>query len=86
MAPLRHQCLYIIPYSGKLSREKTFTNFANLVPFVKVISTKIGLSRFGLFPVCGESTKVFSAKYYISLIRESFLPRKFPTIRYIHVL
>ena len=30
------------------------------------------------YPVCGESTKVFSTKSYISAIRESFLPRKFP--------
>ena len=35
-----------------------------------------------LYPVGGESTKVFSTKSYISLIRESFLPRKFPAVRY----
>ena len=29
-----------------------------------------------------KSTKVFSVKSYISPIRESFLPRKFPAIRY----
>ena len=50
----------IIPYSGKLSREKTFTNFVDLMPFVKV----------------------FSTKSYISRIRGSFLPRKFPAILY----
>ena len=34
-----------------------------------------------------RSTKVFSAKSYFSPIRESFLPRKFPAIRYygVHV-
>ena len=31
-----------IPYSGKLSREKTFTNFAVLEPSAKVFSTKFG--------------------------------------------
>ena len=31
-----------IPYSGKLSREKTFTNLAVLEPPVKVFSTKFG--------------------------------------------
>ena len=28
-----------IPYSGKLSRDKMFANFADLEPFVKVFST-----------------------------------------------
>ena len=27
-----------IPYSGNLSRDKTFANFADLEPFVKVFS------------------------------------------------
>ena len=31
---------WIIPYSGKLSREKTFTNFAIFQPSAKVFSTK----------------------------------------------
>ena len=31
------KCLYV-PYSGKLSREKTFANFADLGPSVKVFS------------------------------------------------
>ena len=35
-----------VPYSGKLLREKTFTNFADLLPFVKVFSTKMGVARF----------------------------------------
>ena len=33
---------WCVPYSGKLSREKTFTNFAVLEPPVKVFSTKFG--------------------------------------------
>ena len=32
--------IYVIPYSGKLSREKTFTNFAIFQPSTKVFSTK----------------------------------------------
>ena len=31
-----------IPYSGKLSREKTFVNFAVLEPPIKVFCTKFG--------------------------------------------
>ena len=57
---------------------------ANLVLFVKVFSTKIGVAHFGLFLVCGESTKVFSAKSYIASFRESFIPRKFPTTRQLY--
>ena len=30
---LTHAGAYRIPYSGKLSREKTFTNFVDLMPF-----------------------------------------------------
>ena len=32
----------ILPYSGKLSREKTFVNFAVLWLFAKVFSAKFG--------------------------------------------
>ena len=35
-----------IPCSGKLSREKTFMNFVDLMPFVKVFSTKMGVAHF----------------------------------------
>ena len=31
-----------VPYNGKLSNEKTFTNFVVLEPPVKVFSTKFG--------------------------------------------
>ena len=33
------------------------------------------------YPVCVESTKVFFVQSYISLIHESFLPRKFLALR-----
>ena len=72
----------LLPYSGKLSREKTFTNFAVLEPSTEVFSTKFGravptmigfsiLRKFSLWnghflPIC-----------------ESFLPRKFPATQYI---
>ena len=35
-----------VPYSRKLSREKTVTNFTDLLPFVKVFYTKMGVVRF----------------------------------------
>ena len=71
----------LIPYSGKLSREKTFVNFTVLWLYVKLFCAK--------FEGCGilwcskseQSTKVFSAKSYCSPIHKSFLPRKFPAIR-----
>ena len=35
-----------VPYRGKLSREKTFTNFADLIKFVKLFSMKMGVAHF----------------------------------------
>ena len=77
----------LIPYSGKLSREKTFMNFADLMPFVRVFCTKIGEAHFGLL-------RIISGLWWIG---KSFLCEilyfndswKFPAIRYIlfaHVL
>ena len=67
----------ILPYSGKLSREKTFANFAVLWLSVKVFSTKLGgVVSFGIAKASNPR------KSYFSPIRESFLPRKFPAIRY----
>ena len=58
-----------IPYNGKLSREKTFSpNFAVLWPYAKVFSAKFG----AWCPLALQKRA----------IRESFLPRKFPTMRY----
>ena len=40
--------LLILSYSGKLSREKTFADFAVLWPFAKVLSAKFGgVASFG---------------------------------------
>ena len=69
---------YIIPYSGKLSREKAFTNFTVLEPSVKIFSMKFGraIPTYDRF-----LAKTFSAKWSLLPICESFLPRKFPAIR-----
>ena len=41
--------MYNIPYSGKLSREKTFANFMVLWLFAKFFSTKSGgVASFGM--------------------------------------
>ena len=54
-----------IPYSRKLSREKTFVNFKVLLLFTKVFSTKFeGVASFG--STSDQSTKFFP-------IRECFL-------------
>ena len=52
----------MIPYSGKLSREKTFTNFTVLEPPTKVFSTKFrhGIPTYERFY---HSAKVFSVKW-----------------------
>ena len=71
-----------VPYSGKLSREKTFTNFEVLQLFLKVFSLKLrGLASFGS-DTSEQSVKVFSVKILFPPNREIFLPRKFLVIRY----
>ena len=71
-------------------KEKTFVNFAVLWLCAKVFSAKFG----GMVSLWrGESeqfAKVFSMKIVFLPIRDSFLPRKFPTsymvsdLSYIH--
>ena len=62
-----------ILYSGKLSREKTFTNFTVLWLFAKVFFTKFGdVASFGAVKVSNLQ------KSYFSPIRRSFLPQSFP--------
>ena len=58
-----------IPYSGKLSKEKTFANFAVLWLYTKVFFVKFG----SWHPFVRQK----------QAIRESFLPQKFPAVRYI---
>ena len=70
-----------IPYGGKLSKEKTFVNFAALWLFAKVFSVKFG-DVFVLWRgTSKQSTKVSPRKSYFLPIRESFLPQNFPTVR-----
>ena len=60
-----------VPYSGKLSREKTFTNFEVLRLFVKFFSTKFG--AVALFGSTSEQfVKVFSMKILFSTNSQKF--------------
>ena len=69
----------------KLLREKTFTNFVVLWLFVKVFSTKFG----GVVSFCvAQASNLWNfspQKLSFSPICESFLPQKFPAIRYVTV-
>ena len=73
-----------VPYSGKLSREKTFTNFAIFQPSISesFLHEILGMPH----PLCDQLIfrKNFLREMLLSYvpIRESFLPRKFPAIRY----
>ena len=58
-----HHGIYVlVPYSRKLSREKTFTNFMVLEPPAKVFSSKFGCAvpTYNRFK---HSAKVFSVKW-----------------------
>ena len=71
-----HGILHQIPYSRKLSREKTFMNFAVLEPPTKVSPRNLGMPYS---PMLGFSIPRNS---HFLQIRESFLPWKFPAIWY----
>ena len=69
-----------VPYSGKLSREKTFADFAVLWLFANVFSAKFGgVVSFGAAKV-SNPRKFSPQKSYFSPIRESFLPPNFVII------
>ena len=68
-----HVHIHVLPYSRKLSREKTFANFTILWLFVKVFSAKFG--GVVVFGKSEQSAKVFSAKIVFSPICGSFLPQ-----------
>ena len=69
-------CHEYLPYSRKLSREKTFVNFTVLWLFAKVFSTKFGdVATFGAAQVSNPH-KFFFHEIVISLIREKFSPSK----------
>ena len=67
-----------LPYSGKLSKVKNFVNFEVSGLSMKVFSAKIDDHTL-IIGGAKQSTKVFSANF---LLRQSFLSRKFPAIRY----
>ena len=67
--------------TGKLSREKTFMNFTVLWLYAKFSPRNLGCDVLWRCK-SEQSAKVFSAKIIFPPIRESFLPRKFPAIRY----
>ena len=57
-------------------------NFTVLWLSAKVVSVKFGGVASVRTAKASNPRKFFSAKSYFSPIRESFLPRKFPAIRY----
>ena len=76
-------------YSGKLSRQKNFANFAVLWLFMRVFSTKFGGGGGGgggvasLGMAKASNLQKFSLrKLYFFTNSQKFLPRKFPTILY----
>ena len=84
---LSYVSIFLLPCSGKLSREKTFANFAVLWLFTKVFFSPRNLGHGVLRQGKSEqSAKVFSTKIVFSPIRESFLPQKFPGIWYLCML
>ena len=71
-----------IPYSGKLSREKTFVSFVVLWLFVKVFSINFwGLASFGGGGAKARNPRKFSPwKLYFSPIHKHYRPRKLSAI------
>ena len=70
-----------VTYSGKLSREKTFTNFVVLEPPVKVFSMKFGRAVLILCLIL-----VFRESFLCEIVTltdlQKFSPSKFPAIQY----
>ena len=65
-----------IPYSGKLSREKTFANFEVREPSAKVFSTKFWGMPHPLMFGFKQSVKVFSVKFSLPTDPQKFSPSK----------
>ena len=72
---------WLLPYSGKLSRKKTFANFASYLQKLKFG----GMAFFGTAKVSNHR-KFSPRKSYFLPIRESFLPWKVPAIQYSRVV
>ena len=69
-----------LPYSGKLSREKTH----EFRGFESIHESFLHKNRWPHPHISGgakQSTKFFSANFLLPPVRQSFLPWKFPTIR-----
>ena len=81
-----HECITIatktrvvlgtIPYSGKLSREKTFANFEVQEPSAKVFSMKFWGMPHPLMFGFKLSMKVFSVKFSLPTDPRNFSPSK----------
>ena len=72
-----------IPYSRKLSRVKTFANFAVLPASAKVLSANFSAQGLGERVGFSKMGKFYSRNALLYRIRESFHLRKFPAIRYL---
>ena len=73
-----------IPYSGKLTREKTFANFVDTCPFAKVFFANIACARNHTRCIVGIRESFIRETRMLAVFAKLFsLPRKFPAIRYI---
>ena len=74
---------YLLLYSGKLSKEQTFTNLMVLWLLAKVFFAKFGdVTLFGAAKTSNPQ-RFSPRKSYFSQICNIFLPRKFPSNTYI---
>ena len=79
---------WTVPYSGNLSRVKTFANFAVSVQFAKVLTrenfhwVRRRHDQWACHCRFPQFAKVLITNIRLSAIRESFHPRKIAAIRY----
>ena len=69
-------CCHYIPYGWKLSRVKTFTNFAALLPSAKFFSINFVHMHGSAGIHSGQFANIFSAKCYIFTNSQKFSPAK----------
>ena len=70
--------LKTVVYSGKLSRESTFVDFTIIVLFHDYLK-----ARWTVGGTSKQSMEAFPVKSYFPTNRESFLPQKISTMRYL---
>ena len=75
----------VIPYSGKFSREKTFAKMTNKKISRRKLSQIHTIDQIWVARACDVREENFREQAQIREIHESFLPRKFPAIRYIRL-